>query len=147
MWNIGLDALTLLLDTVTPFWRNYGKVIGEDMQDFLVVPWYRNEFTGEPNWYPIKSFPKRSCRHWIGLVLFAVGTIVMTWLQLRAAVSSTHILSLPWLADIGVRWLVFPFLVVALVVQWSAVLFETFLIFAQAGIIIWWLGWSVRIFV
>ena len=45
-WDIGLDALTLLLDTVTPFWRNYGKVIGEDVQDFLIIPWYRNEFTG-----------------------------------------------------------------------------------------------------
>ncbi|KAI0931685.1 hypothetical protein AcW1_000980 [Taiwanofungus camphoratus] len=63
-WDFGLDALTLLLDTVTPFWRNYGKVIGEDVQDFLIIPWYRNEFTGESKRYPIKRFPRRSFRHW-----------------------------------------------------------------------------------
>ncbi|KAH8099272.1 hypothetical protein BXZ70DRAFT_943029 [Cristinia sonorae] len=147
LWNIGLDALTLLLDTVTPFWRNYGKVIGEDMQDFLIVPWYRNEFTGEVNWYPIKSFPKRSLRHWIGLLLFSCMSVVVLMLQLRAALSSTFFLYIPWLADSGLRWLVFPFFLVALMLQWIAVVFELFLILAEAGIVIWWLGWSIRIFV
>ncbi|TCD68076.1 hypothetical protein EIP91_011528 [Steccherinum ochraceum] len=147
LWNIGLDALTLLLDTVTPFWRIYGKVIGEDVQDFLIVPWYRNEFTGEPNWYPIKNFPKRSIRHWVGLLLFSVTSVMMTLLQIRAACSFSSILNLPWLADVGVRWLISPLFAVALIAQWCAVLFESFLIFAQAGILVWWLGWSVRVFV
>ncbi|KAK0481661.1 hypothetical protein IW261DRAFT_1682150 [Armillaria novae-zelandiae] len=46
-WEIGMDALTFLLDSVTPFWRTYGKTIGDDFKDFLIVPLYRNEFTGE----------------------------------------------------------------------------------------------------
>ncbi|THH33128.1 hypothetical protein EUX98_g1073 [Antrodiella citrinella] len=147
LWNIGLDALTLLLDTATPFWRNYGKVIGEDMQDFLIVPWYRNEFTGETNWYPIKSFPKRSFRHWVGLTFFSVGCVAVLMLQLRAAMSSSCLFSLPWVVESGFRWFFFPFVLVALVLQWSAVLFEFLLLLAQAGILVWWLGWSIRIFV
>ncbi|KAH9950886.1 hypothetical protein B0H21DRAFT_776303 [Amylocystis lapponica] len=83
-WDIGLDALTFLLDTVTPFWRNYGKVIGEDIQDFLIIPWYRNEFTGEPKRYPIKCFPKRSFRHWVGLLFLSFLSICVTTLQTRA---------------------------------------------------------------
>ncbi|KAI0778335.1 hypothetical protein BD413DRAFT_601117 [Trametes elegans] len=100
-WDIGLDALTLLLDTVTPFWRNYGKVIGEDVQDFLIIPWYRNEFTGEPKRYPIERFPRRSFRHWVGLICLSFLSVVVTLLQARAAISLTINFNLPWIKHAG----------------------------------------------
>ena len=31
------------------------KIIGINVQDFLTIPWYRNEFTGELERYPIKG--------------------------------------------------------------------------------------------
>ena len=46
------------------------KIIGINVQDFLIIPWYRNEFTGELERYPIKALPRRSSRHWVALVLF-----------------------------------------------------------------------------
>lgn len=144
--NFALDALTLLLDTVTPFWRNYGKVIGVDMQDFLVIPWYRNEFTGEPKRYPIKEFPRRSVRHWIGLMALYVLSAIVFYLQLRAAISSALNYNLPWITHIGFRWMFVPVFVVALFIQWVAVIFEIFLLFAEWGIVVWWIGWSVKIF-
>lgn len=145
LWNIGLDALTLLLDTVTPFWRNYGKVIGEDVQDFLIIPWYRNEFTGEAKRYPIKSFPRRSFRHWVGLLIFYALAILVTMLQIRAAWSSTLNYNLPWLADTGFRWMFVPMFGVSILVQWVAVLVELAIVFAIFGIVVWWLGWTIKL--
>ncbi|KAJ3739829.1 hypothetical protein DFH05DRAFT_1585368, partial [Lentinula detonsa] len=69
LWDLGMSFLTLLLDTITPFWLTYGKVIRDDVQDFLIIPLYRHEFTGESKRYPIRRVPKRSVRHWIGLMI------------------------------------------------------------------------------
>ena len=138
--------MTFLLDTVTPFWRNYGKIIGDDVQDFLIIPWYRNEFTGEQKRYPITSLPKRSCRHWFGLFLFSLISLVVTALQIGAAVSSTKYYNLPWLANTGFRWLVIPFFTIILLIQWIAVLFEVLIVLTELGVVVWWLGWAVRIF-
>ncbi|EMD41889.1 hypothetical protein CERSUDRAFT_110441 [Gelatoporia subvermispora B] len=145
LWDIGLDALTLLLDTVTPFWRNYGKVIGEDVQDFLIIPWYRNEFTGEPKRYPIKNFPRRSLRHWVGIVCLYLLTFGVTTLQIRAAIVSTLHCHLPFISHSGLWWICFPLYLVVLLVQWCAVLFECCILLAQWGVVIWWMGWTVRI--
>lgn len=141
-----MDALTLLLDTVTPFWRNYGKVIGVDAQDFLIIPWYRNEFTGELKRYPIKTFPRRSLRHWVGLLVLYILSAIFTILQTRAAISSTLNYNLPWMANTGLRWMLVPVFSVVLMIQWVAVFFELCLLVAEWGIVIWWMGWSVKIF-
>ncbi|EKM61344.1 uncharacterized protein PHACADRAFT_111833 [Phanerochaete carnosa HHB-10118-sp] len=145
-WDIGLDALTLLLDTVTPVWRNYGKVIGEDVQDFFIIPWYRNEFTGEQKRYPIASLPRRSFQHWFGLFLFSLISIAITALQIGAAVSSTLNYNLPWISHSGLRWFFIPFFVVGLFIQWTAVIIECLIVFAEFGVVLWWLGWAVKIF-
>lgn len=144
-WDLGLDALTLLLDTVTPFWRNYGKVIGEDIQDFLIIPWYRNEFTGEAKRYPVTQFPRRSLRHWLGLSCLSLLSLCTTVLQLRAAVELTLNWDLPWITHTGLWWIVFPIYSISLLIQWCAVLVELCIVFAQLGVGVWWLGWAVNI--
>ncbi|OBZ68484.1 hypothetical protein A0H81_11449 [Grifola frondosa] len=116
-WDIGLDALTLLLDTVTPFWRNYGKVIGEDVQDFLIIPWYRNEFTGEPKRYSIQRLPRRSFRHWVGLLCLSLCSVCVAVLQARAAIS---LFNLPWITNIGLWWIFMPVFYLGLFIQWTA---------------------------
>ncbi|KAI0082109.1 hypothetical protein K474DRAFT_1741672 [Panus rudis PR-1116 ss-1] len=146
LWNLGLDALTLLLDTVTPVWRIYGKVIGEDIQDFLIIPWYRNEFTGEPKPYPITRFPRRSFRHWVGLLMFSCAVVLVTTLQIRAAWSSTLNYSLPWISHVGFRWMFVPIFCLGIVVQWFAVLVEISIVVLLCCVVVWWLGWFVRIF-
>jgi hypothetical protein len=131
---------------VTPVWRNYGKVIGEDVQDFLIIPWYRNEFTGGQKRYPILSLPKRSYQHWFGLLLFSIVSLGITALQIGAAVSSTINYSLPWLAHTAFRWLCIPFFTIGLIIQWTAVLIELSVVLAEIGVVIWWFGWAVRVF-
>lgn len=145
IWDFGMEALTLLLDTVTPVWRNYGKIIGEDVQDFLIVPWYRNEFTGESRRYAIEHLPRRSLHHWVGLLLFYLITVCILLLQTGAALSSTRHYSLSWITHAGVRWLVLPFFTIGLFAQWTAVLVECCIVLAEVGVVLWWLGWAVRI--
>jgi len=144
-WELGMDALTLLLDTVTPFWRTYGKTIGEDVRDFLIIPLYRNEFTGETKRYPIKELPSRSFRHWLGLVFFFFLSIAINILQVRAAISSSRHFRLRLIPYDGIRWTALPFFWIGILIQWLAVIFEFAIVFMQAGVITWWTGWSVKI--
>lgn len=141
-----MDTLTLLLDTVTPVWRNYGKMIGEDVQDFLIIPLYRNEFTGETKRYPVQRFPKRSFRHWLGLILFFIIAIAVTLLQCRATIFFISYYRLPWNALDGIRWAVMPFFWIAVFIQICAVLIELAIVFAQLGVVAWWFGWLLKIF-
>jgi hypothetical protein len=140
-----MDALTFLLDTVTPFWRNYGKIIGKDIQDFLIVPLYRNEFTGEAKWYSIEKFPRRSFRHWMGLLLFFMLAVSVTTLQARAATNSIIHFRLRWITHSGLRWLVLPFFWVSIIIQWAAVFTEFCIVTIQLAVAAWWVGWSVNL--
>lgn len=150
-----MDALTFLLDTVTPFWRTYGKTISLDIQDFLIIPLYRNEFTGEAKSYPIHSLPRRSFRHWVALLVFFWGSIFMVLLQLRAAVESLFSWRMLWLSEwIGggagdtgrlIVTLVRPLWWAGIGVQWAAVGFEGVVVLGQAGAVFWWLGWEIGI--
>jgi len=146
LWEFGMDALTILLDTVTPFWRNYGKVIGIDAQDFLIIPWYRNEFTGEPERYPIKGLPRRSFRHWVGLVLFFFITLAILILQIRAALSFSSLYYLPFNMMPGLWWITVPSFGTTAIILWTAVLMEVCIQGAQLAVVLWWIGWYAGIF-
>ncbi|TFK56693.1 hypothetical protein OE88DRAFT_1803363 [Heliocybe sulcata] len=146
LWEFGMDALTFLLDTVTPFWRNYGKVIGEDVQDFLIIPWYRNEFTGEAKRYQIKRVPRRSLRHWFGLFVFFNLTLAVTFLQARAATFVSSLWRLSAISHAGLWWLAMPLFWIAFFIQWIAVLIELAIVGGQLAVIMWWFGWAMKIF-
>ncbi|KAA1468019.1 hypothetical protein DENSPDRAFT_927033 [Dentipellis sp. KUC8613] len=146
LWEFGMDALTFLLDTVTPVWRNYGKVIGIDVQDFLIIPWYRNEFTGEDNRYPIKALPTRSFRHWIGLIVLFFTTVLVLVLQARAAWTFCSFYRLPFITSTGLWWTAVPFFLGIAIVQWVAVLIEASIVAAQVAVVVWWIGWWAKIF-
>jgi len=142
-----MDALTLLLDSITPFWRSYGKTIGIDIQDFLIIPWYRNEFTGQPKRYRISNLPKRSLRHWLGLLAFAVGCQAFLFLQIRCAIyTTTNGFLFLYGQNPGVSILLLPWMIAICVVMWVAVICEFSVIVSQIGVVLWWLGWSVGIF-
>ncbi|ESK98136.1 membrane protein [Moniliophthora roreri MCA 2997] len=146
VWEIGMDALTFILDTVTPFWRTYGKTIGYDVQDFLIVPLYRNEFTGEAKRYPITRLPRRSFRHWMGLLLFFCLCMTVTLLQARAAVSSSLHYRLDWIEYGGIRWTALPIFWIAIFAQWIAVVIESAIVLLQIATVCWWFGWAVKLF-
>jgi hypothetical protein len=141
-----MDALTFLLDTVTPFWRTYGKTIGQDVQDFFIIPLYRNEFTGEPKRYKIEHIPSRSLRHWIALTLMFWGSVLLLMLQTRAAATSTTNYALTWITYDKVRWTALPFFWIGIAIQWGAVISEFIIVLMEVGVLIWWAGWFLSIF-
>jgi hypothetical protein len=145
-WEIAMDIITFLLDTVAPFWRTYGKRVGTDVQDFLIIPLYRNEFTGEPKRYNIDALPRRSLRHWIGLFVFFLGTVALTVFQTQAALSSVMNFWLSGIPYVYVRrFLLFPFWV-SIIIQWWAVMAELSIVLTQMAVVVWWVGWCVNIF-
>ena len=146
LWEFGMDALTILLDSVTPFWRNYGKVIGIDAQDFLIIPWYRNEFTGESERYPIKALPRRSFQHWVALVLFFFISLAVLILQARGAYTFLSLYRFPFNLSPGLWWISVPFFATTGVILWTAVLAEMFILWAQLAVISWWIGWYAGVF-
>ncbi|KAJ6520030.1 hypothetical protein C8R45DRAFT_953640 [Mycena sanguinolenta] len=145
-WEVAMDVLTFILDTVAPFWRTYGKRVGTDVQDFLIIPLYRNEFTGEPKRYLIDTFPRRSLRHWVGLILFFGATVALTVFQTQAAISSIWNF---WLTGIPYtyvrRFLLIPFWI-SIIIQWWAVGVELSIVLTQMAVVVWWAGWYVNIF-
>ncbi|KAG6840917.1 hypothetical protein C0991_003259 [Blastosporella zonata] len=145
-WEFGMDTLTFILDTVTPVWRTYGKPIGEDIRDLLIIPLYRNEFTGESKRYPITRLPARSPRHWLGLVLFFFASIALAFLQARAALSSSALYKLTMIPYESIRWTALPFFWLSIILQWWAVVVELVVVFVQLGVVVWWAGWSIRLF-
>ncbi|KAJ7596637.1 hypothetical protein C8J56DRAFT_882340 [Mycena floridula] len=144
-WDLGTETLTFFLDHVTPFWRTYGKTIGQDIQDFLIIPLYRNEFTGEAKRYPITRLPKRSAGHWFGLLMLFFVSVTVNRFQTRTAVTSTLNFRLLWITFPGLRWMLLPFFWITLIIQWAAVFLEFVVVLAQLGVLVWWMGWSVRI--
>ncbi|KAJ4484970.1 hypothetical protein C8J55DRAFT_570617 [Lentinula edodes] len=151
LWDIGMDALTFILDSVTPFWRSYGKLIGDDVQDFLIVPLYRNEYTGEAKRYLIPRLPVRSFRHWGGLFGFFAVSVGVVVLQARAAVGCVGNYRLEgWLEEGGLRWVrwgvVIPVFWGGILVQWLAVIGEAAVVVMQVGTVMWWVGWLVGVF-
>ncbi|KNZ75028.1 hypothetical protein J132_05318 [Termitomyces sp. J132] len=145
-WELGMDTLTFILDTVTPFWRTYGKTIGEDIRDFLIIPLYRNEFTGESKRYPVTRLPLRTLRHWLGLAIFFFASVAVAVLQVRAALSSSALYKLPMIPYESIRWTALPFFWLSILIQWWAVVIEFIIVFLQLGVVVWWTAWSVRIF-
>jgi hypothetical protein len=146
-YDLGMDALTLLLDSVTPFWRTYGKTIGIDVQDFLIIPWYRNEFTGEPKRFVIERLPKRSLRHWLGLLLLPIITMGILTLQTRGAIFSLRwSFRFVYSNNPGLWSPLLPSLVLVVIIQWVAALVELLIILAEVGVVVWWVGWSIGLF-
>lgn len=140
-----MDALTFILDTIAPFWRSYGKIIGEDMQDFIIIPWYRNEFTGESKRYAVQSVPRRSLRHWVALFCLCALTFFITFLQARAAITSALHYRLLWIDNQAFRWTIMPFFWVVILIQWVALTFEVCVLLLYVAVVAWWLGWFIGI--
>ncbi|CAK5264511.1 unnamed protein product [Mycena citricolor] len=142
-WEWAMDLATIVLDVVAPFWRNYGRAIVDDVQHFLIIPLYRNEFTGETKRYAIKHFPRRSLRHWVCLFLLFLGTVTVFLLNLRFALywsSNFRLVGVPMRTLVILPYWSF------LLFHWSAVSSELAIVLTQLAVVLWWLGWSINIF-
>ena len=79
------------------------------------------------------------------LLFLSFLSFSVTILQTRAAWSLTINISLPWISQAWLWWIAIPIYVILLIIQWCAVLVELCILAAQAGVIIWWIGWFVKL--
>jgi hypothetical protein len=145
LWEFGMDALTFMLDAVAPVWRTYGKRIGEDVRDFLIVPWYRNEFTGEARRYALPALPRRSARHWLALALLAAGAGALAGAQARLLATSAGYYALPGVRHPGLWWALLPLFWLGMLVQACLLALTALVISAWTAVAVWWLGWMLGV--
>ncbi|KAF8665356.1 hypothetical protein AX16_000375 [Volvariella volvacea WC 439] len=145
VWEWCMNVLTFLFDTITPFWRTYGKTIGEDIRDFLIIPLYRNEFTGEPKRYSIKSLPRRTFCHWVVLSLICATSWIITSSATYLACSLMSYYRLQWIPYESFRWVILPMFWASIAFFWTICILGAAFSVLQLGTLVWWLGWSLRV--
>jgi hypothetical protein len=79
------------------------------------------------------------------LVLFFAVSVFVCLLQAGAAVTSVSHYRLAWIEHTGLRCTILPFFWVGIMIQWSAVLIEFCIVMMQAGMVLWWLAWAVKL--
>ncbi|TDL28266.1 hypothetical protein BD410DRAFT_739877 [Rickenella mellea] len=144
LWKLGETSLSLVLSSSAPFMKTFGRPIWDDLHDFLVIPWYRNEFSGEDEWYPVK-FPERGALHWLRILLVFFTLPTVLW-------SSTRVL---FYIFVGRRMWWMPDFVPLLIryfINWVMVssLSFTFLLLslsfsAECFVLLWWTAWVFRL--
>lgn len=124
--------------------KTFGRPIWDDLHDFLVIPWYRNDFSGEEHWYPVK-FPKRTFRHWLKLTVYVMGAPLCLKNGARLLVNlltqgySIHIpLAIPW-------FVIYTLYLLILLSLMSALLGLFVVVLAEIAIVLWWSAWALRI--
>jgi hypothetical protein len=141
-----MDALTFLLDGVAPVWRTYGTAIGADVRDFLIVPWYRHEFTGEARRYALSALPRRSAQHWAALALLVAGAFALAGVQARVLAASAGYYALPGVGHPGLWWALLPLFGVGVLLQACLLALTLGVLGAWTAVVFWWLGWFVGVF-
>jgi hypothetical protein len=141
---IAETSLSFALSSFAPLLKTFGRPIWDDLHDFLVIPWYRNDFSGEEEWYPVK-FPKRRITHWIKLFVLGIGTPLCLRNGAHLLVSlltqgySIHLpFGVPQFAIYALYLFILIFLTFALIGVFFTVL-------AELAIIVWWSAWALRI--
>lgn len=145
LWRLGETSLSLVLSSSAPFMKTFGRPIWDDVHDFLVIPWYRNDFSGEAEWYPVK-FPKRDVAHWLKLTSLGLCAPFGLTGTLRAIVTLSAV-------DIHLDWtehfvlllllrLIHLLFVLGLSIT-AVILLATVL--GEFAILFWWTAWVIRI--
>lgn len=140
LWRLGETSLSLLLSFTAPFMKTFGRPIWDDIHDFLVIPLYRNEFSGEDNWYEI-HFPKRSTLHWFQLVLSGICTpIALSYVVrlIKYLVLDFKFWEMPYPA-LSVLMYIFYGLALSSLITTTIALFMTVL--GECTSLLWWTAW------
>ncbi|KAH8119878.1 hypothetical protein DFH11DRAFT_1499342 [Phellopilus nigrolimitatus] len=144
LWKIGEASLSFVLTSAAPLMKTFGRPIWDELHDFLVIPLYRNGFSGEDQWYPV-SFPKRSPVLWLRILLAAVAAPLCLQFGVHFFIdllTQGYLLRVPSFIPSFTVYLTFSGVMcayaISLLVLLVAVLCELF-------IILWWSAWLLCI--
>ena len=142
--TLGENFLSLVLRAMAPFMKTFGRPIWDDVHDFFIIPYYRNDFSGEDKRYII-HFPKRSLSHWFKLFIFVSCTpfvLVSALHVIKLLLPIRHIISIPYFVPWMLMFSFFYFLLFALL---TLVVASSIIVVSISFIVMWWTGWALGI--
>ncbi|KAL5519275.1 hypothetical protein ACEPAH_958 [Sanghuangporus vaninii] len=144
LWRFAEASLSFLLASVAPVMKTFGRPVWDELHDFLVIPLYRNGFSGEEHWYPV-SFPRRSFMQWLRLLLVAACAPALLYHGGRAFLALlTHgyVLRIPSFIPTFAVYIVFSSIMCA----FGSVLSGLFIaVLCEIFIVFWWTLWLLHI--
>ncbi|OCB87908.1 hypothetical protein A7U60_g5045 [Sanghuangporus baumii] len=144
LWRFAEASLSFLLASVAPVMKTFGRPVWDELHDFLVIPLYRNGFSGEEHWYPV-SFPRRSFTQWLRLLLVAACAPALLYHGCRAFLALlTHgyVLRIPSFIPTFAVYIVFSSIMFA----FGSVLSGLFIaVLCEMFIVFWWTLWLLHI--
>lgn len=144
LWKIAEASLSFFLASVAPIMKTFGRPVWDELHDFLIIPLYRNGFSGEEHWYPV-SFPRRGFVQWLRLLLVSACAPVLLYHACRAFVALlTHgyVLRIPSFIPTFVVYIAFSSIMCA----FGSVLSGLFIgVLCEMFIIFWWTLWLLHI--
>lgn len=144
MWRVVEIFVSFSLTLFAPFMKTFGRPIWDDLHDFLVIPLYRNDFSGGDQWYPV-SFPSRSFSHWLRLlvVFVAIPAVLKSGSDaFFELLTGGYLVRVPSFIPSYVVYAVLSFCI-----SWfaSTLFVLLFAFVCEVAIIFWWLGWVLCI--
>ncbi|EJD03634.1 uncharacterized protein FOMMEDRAFT_166988 [Fomitiporia mediterranea MF3/22] len=144
LWRLAEASISFLLTSVAPLMKTFGRPVWDEVHDFLVIPLYRNGFSGEDHWYPV-TFPRRSLVHWLRLLFFSTSAPLLLYHGARffvALLTHGYVIRIPVFIPTFVVYVVFSGLMCA----FASLLFGLFVVvLCEMFIVLWWLLWLLRI--
>lgn len=132
------------LTFVAPFMKIFGRPIWDDLHDFLVIPLYRNDFSGGEQWYPV-TFPRRSFAHWLRLIAVCIAIPAAlksgsdTFLEL---LTGGYLVRVPSFIPSSLVYILLSFCISSFA---SSLFFLLCAFLCEVSIMLWWTGWVLRV--
>ncbi len=136
--------MSFVLNLLAPFMKTFGRPIWDDVHDFLVIPWYRNDFSGESDWYPV-NFPKRSLLHWICLLCLSSSApvcLLSTCQVVASLLTEVRLDDIPFLAPRIFVWTIFSLLIFGFLMT---ILILSATVLGEVVMFFWWAAWFLRL--
>lgn len=144
LWKLGEASLSFFLTSIAPLMKTFGRPIWDELHDFLVIPLYRNSFSGEDDWYPV-SFPHRSFMQWLRLLMFTAGVPLLLYHGTRFFLelfTGGYVLRIPSYIPSPVVYLLFSGVMSSYA---SFLLSLLIIVLCECSIVLWWTAWLLRI--
>lgn len=124
--------------------KTFGRPVWNELHDFLVIPFYRNSFSGEENWYPV-TFPRRSLMQCLRLLLVAVSVPFLLLHGTRVFVellTGGYVLRIPSFIPSFVVYLLFS----GIIGSYASFLLSLLaIVLCECFIVLWWTAWLMHI--
>ncbi|KAI5121170.1 hypothetical protein M0805_007167 [Coniferiporia weirii] len=144
LWKLGEASLSFILTSVAPLMKTFGRPVWNELHDFLVIPFYRNGFSGEDHWYPV-SFPKRDPTDWLRLLLLAGGAPFCLLQGTRFFVdllTKDYLSRIPSFVPSIVVYLSYSGVICAFT---SLIMVLLIAVLCECFIVLWWTAWILHI--